>query len=91
MTRTTVFGLYDHGTAGLLERVTDHLSNPPSSTPRQRFWTVRSKHTILATGALERNFVFGNNDMPGIMTAACRQRLIFIALVFYLVKNYNLN
>lgn len=69
MTRTTVFGLYDHGTAGLLERVTDHLSNPPSSFPRQRFWTVRSKQTILATGALERNYVFHNNDMPGIMTA----------------------
>jgi sarcosine oxidase subunit alpha len=70
MTRTTVFGLYDHGTAGLLERVTDHLSDPAPSAPRQRFWTVRSKYTILATGALERNFVFANNDIPGIMTAA---------------------
>ena len=77
MTRTTVFGLYDHGTAGLLERVTDHLSNPPSSTPRQRFWTVRSKHTILATGALERSFVFGNNDMPGIMTAAAAKTYLY--------------
>jgi sarcosine oxidase subunit alpha len=28
MTRTTAFGLYDHGVAGLLERVTDHLSDP---------------------------------------------------------------
>ena len=27
MTRTTVFGLYDCGTAGLLERVTDHLAD----------------------------------------------------------------
>ena len=70
MTRTTAFGLYDHGTAGLLERVTDHLSSPSAASPRQRFWTVRSKHIILATGALERNFAFGNNDLPGIMTAA---------------------
>ena len=77
MTRTTAFGLYDHGTAGLLERVTDHLSNPSSATPRQRFWTVRSKHTILATGALERNFVFGNNDMPGIMTAASAKAYLY--------------
>ena len=70
MTRTTAFGLYDYGVAGLLERVTDHLADPPQHTPRQRFLTVRAKHTILATGALERSIAFGNNDMPGIMTAA---------------------
>ncbi len=41
MTRTTAFGLYDNGIAGLLERVTDHLEEPSSCQPRQRFWTVR--------------------------------------------------
>ena len=70
MRRTTAFGLYDNGTAGLLERVTDHLSKPDVHLPRQRFWTVRCKQTILATGALERHFAFDNNDRPGIMTAA---------------------
>ena len=70
MTRTTAFGLYDYGVAGLLERVTDHLAIPAPHTPRQRFLTVRAKHTILATGALERSVAFGNNDVPGIMTAA---------------------
>ncbi|MBT3700117.1 MAG: FAD-binding protein, partial [Alphaproteobacteria bacterium] len=70
MTRTTAFGLYDHGTAGLLERVTNHLANPSQHMPRQRFWTLRAKQTILATGALERHVVFGNNDRPGVMTAA---------------------
>ena len=70
MTRTTVFGLYDCGTAGLLERVTDHLSLPPEYMPRQRFWMVRTKHTILATGALERSMAFGHNDRPGVMTTA---------------------
>jgi methylglutamate dehydrogenase subunit C len=69
MTRTTSFGLYDHGVAGLLERVTDHLPKPAGYLPRQRFWTVRTKQTILATGALERHIAFGNNDRPGIMTA----------------------
>jgi len=68
MTRTTAFGLYDHGVAGLLERVTDHLSSPAAYLPRQRFWTVRAQRTILATGALERHVAFGNNDHPGIMT-----------------------
>ncbi len=70
MTRTTAFGLYDYGVAGLLERVTDHLSNPDKHQPRQRFWTLRAKYTILATGALERQYAFGNNDRPGVMTAA---------------------
>ena len=70
MVRTTAFGLYDYGVAGLLERVTDHLADPAPHTPRQRFLTVRTKHTILATGALERTFAFGNNDIPGIMTSA---------------------
>ena len=65
--RTTVFGLYDYGVAGLVERVTDHVSKPESTYPRHRFWTLRARHTILATGALERIFAFGNNDRPGVM------------------------
>ncbi len=69
MTRTTAFGLYDGGAAGLLERVTDHLGDPPPALPRQRFWTVRAKRIVLATGALERPLAFGNNDRPGVMSA----------------------
>ncbi len=70
MTRTTAFGLYDYGTAGLLERVTDHIARPDKHLPRHRFWTLRAKQTILATGALERQVAFGNNDRPGIMNAS---------------------
>ncbi len=69
MQRTTAFGLYDYGVAGLLQRVTDHLPNADPHLPRQRFLTVRARHTILATGALERHYAFGNNDVPGIMNA----------------------
>ena len=69
MTRTTAFGLYDTGVAGLVERVTDHLSAPATYLPRQRFWTVRAAATVLATGALERSVAFGGNDRPGVMTA----------------------
>jgi len=70
MTRTTVFGLYDNGVAGLLERVTDHMAAAPAHLPRQRFWTLRARHTIVATGAMERGVAFGNNDRPGIMNVA---------------------
>ena len=69
MTSTTAFGLYDNGVAGLLERVTDHLADPTSWLPRQRFWTVRAHATVIAAGALERHIAFGDNDRPGVMTA----------------------
>ncbi len=70
MKRCTVFGLYDCNTAGLVERVTDHLSSPADYMPRQRFWTLRARQIIVAAGALERGFAFGNNDRPGIMNAS---------------------
>jgi sarcosine oxidase subunit alpha len=69
MPRTTVFGLFDGGVAGMLERVTDHLADPSHHLPRERFWVVRAKRTIIATGALERTIAFGNNDKPGVMLA----------------------
>ena len=69
MNRTSAFGLYDYGVAGLVEYVTDHLTHSDIFQPRQRFWTVRAQQTILATGAMERHLAFGNNDRPGVMTA----------------------
>ncbi|MDE0280105.1 MAG: sarcosine oxidase subunit alpha family protein [Gammaproteobacteria bacterium] len=67
--RTTAFGLYDYGVAGLLEQVTDHLSDAHPDLPRQRLHLLRTRQIILATGAIERGFAFGNNDYPGVMTA----------------------
>ena len=67
--RTTAFGLYDHGVVGLIERVTDHLANP-GSLPRERFRILRAGRIVLATGAIERPFVFGANDRPGVMLAS---------------------
>ncbi|HEY1384542.1 MAG TPA: sarcosine oxidase subunit alpha family protein [Dongiaceae bacterium] len=62
--RTTVFGLYDHGVAGLVERLAR------SGGARERFWIVRAKRTIIAAGAMERPLVFGGNDRPGVMLAS---------------------
>lgn len=67
--RTTAFGLYDHGVVGLLERVTDHAA-ATRDLPRERFRIVRAGRIILATGAIERPFAFGDNDRPGVMLAA---------------------
>ncbi len=68
MKRTCVYGAYDHGVYGALERKTDHL---PSSDgkPRQVLWRIYSKQAILCAGATERSIAFGNNDRPGIMLA----------------------
>lgn len=69
MPRTTVFGLYDHGIFGAAERVNDHVAVPPAHQPRQRGWRIYAKHTILASGAIERPIVFPGNDRPGVMLA----------------------
>ncbi|MBB4398501.1 sarcosine oxidase subunit alpha family protein [Bradyrhizobium sp. ERR14] len=67
MPRTSVFGLYDHGIYGAVERVNDHVAVPPAHQPRQRGWRIYAKRAILASGALERPIVFPGNDRPGVM------------------------
>ncbi|ESX60193.1 sarcosine oxidase subunit alpha [Mesorhizobium sp. LSHC420B00] len=69
MPRTCVFGLYDHGIFGAVERVNDHVAVPPAHQPRQRGWRIYAKRAILASGALERPIVFPGNDRPGVMLA----------------------
>ena len=69
MPRTSVFGLYDHGIYGAVERVNDHVSVPPAHQPRQRGWRIYARRAILASGALERPIVFPGNDRPGVMLA----------------------
>jgi methylglutamate dehydrogenase subunit C len=67
MARTTVFGAYDSGVFGAVERVADHLPEPPPHQPRQRLWRIVVRRAILAAGAIERPLVFGGNDRPGVM------------------------
>ncbi|HLW91390.1 MAG TPA: sarcosine oxidase subunit alpha family protein [Roseiarcus sp.] len=68
--RTTVFGVYDGGVYGALERVSDHLPVPPPYQPRQRLWRIYAKRAVLASGAIERPIAFPNNDRPGVMMAS---------------------
>ena len=76
MPRTTVFGVYDGGTYGALERVADHLPAPLPYQPRQRLWKIVAKRAVLAAGAIERPIVFGGNDRPGIMLASAMRSYI---------------
>ncbi|MDE0058020.1 MAG: sarcosine oxidase subunit alpha family protein [Defluviicoccus sp.] len=68
MLRTTVFGAYDHGIYGALERRTDHLA-AAGGKPRQILWRIYTRRAILCAGATERPIAFAGNDRPGIMLA----------------------
>ena len=68
-TRTTVFGVYDSGTYGLIEHLGDHQAEPAPYQPRQRLWKLVARRAVLAAGATERPIVFGGNDRPGVMLA----------------------
>ena len=71
-TRTSAFALHDMNMIQAVEQCQDHV--PPSQrvdgAPRQRMHRIRADRVVLATGAIERPLVFGNNDVPGILTAS---------------------
>jgi len=66
LSRATVFGLFGHNHAGILERVP---AVPGRDLPRERLWQVRAKEIVVAAGAHERPLVFADNDRPGILLA----------------------
>ena len=67
--RCTVYGVFDHGIYGAVERVSDHLAVPQQGKPRQVLWRIYAQHAINAGGAVERPVAFENNDRPGVMLA----------------------
>ncbi len=62
LTDTTVTGMF--------------TDNWTSATHANRFYKIRSKQTIVATGVFDQPLVFANNDRPGIMFASAAQRLM---------------
>ena len=54
MPRTSVYGVYDGGTYGAVERVGDMAPVPQAHLPRQRSWRIVAKRAVLASGAIER-------------------------------------
>ncbi|WP_417796140.1 sarcosine oxidase subunit alpha family protein [Terasakiella pusilla] len=61
--RTTIYGYYDDNTLGAVERIN-------TKALRERHIIFHADKVILATGAIERPIVFGNNDRPGVMLAS---------------------
>jgi methylglutamate dehydrogenase subunit C len=66
--RTTVFGAFDDGIYGAVERISDHLP-VPGERVRQTLWRITARRAVLAAGTIERHIPFENNDRPGIMLA----------------------
>ena len=64
---TTAVGVYDHQLVTAVEKPITASSAP--LTWRQRWWRIRAKHIVLATGAFEQPLVFPFNDRPGILLA----------------------
>ena len=74
--RTTAMGYYDYNYLTALEKVTNHCDQLSKTTPRERYWRVRSKKIVLAQGAFERPLVFADNDRPGIMMASAGKKYL---------------
>ena len=67
--RTTVTGIYDHNVTSLLQAGQDRAW-------RECFWTIRPRHILLATGAIEQGLIFPGNDRPGIMLAGAARHYL---------------
>ncbi|MFD5826327.1 2Fe-2S iron-sulfur cluster-binding protein [Lentzea sp. NPDC060358] len=75
--RTTAFGMYQDGFVLALQKRTDHLGfAAPASAARHRVWRIRTRQTVLATGAHERPVVFPDNDRPGILLASAARTFL---------------
>ncbi len=85
LTRTSVFGSYDHNYLLAVEKRTHGrgMAGPDSGmgddtgddtdrdgVSRQRLWHVFARQVVLAVGAYERPIVFADNDLPGVMLAS---------------------
>ena len=64
MTRTTVFGVYDHGIHGAAE-----MAAPGAGGAAQVLWRIYARRSLVCAGATERPIAFPDNDRPGILMA----------------------
>ncbi|TDL85473.1 sarcosine oxidase subunit alpha family protein [Meridianimarinicoccus aquatilis] len=73
LSRTTVFGVFDHGIYGAVE-----MGAPTAKdhAPRQTLWRIYSKSCTVCAGATERPIAFPDNDRPGIMLAGAARTYV---------------
>ncbi|NND00553.1 MAG: FAD-dependent oxidoreductase, partial [Gammaproteobacteria bacterium] len=64
LSQATVWAYREHNLLMVTER------EPSQPAVFQRSWRIRAKQVFIASGAIERHLVFGNNDRPGVMLAS---------------------
>ncbi|SEA59030.1 sarcosine oxidase subunit alpha family protein [Rubrimonas cliftonensis] len=69
MSRACVFGVYDGGVYGVLQRT-------PDGPARNVYWRIHARRAVLAAGATERPVAFPDNDRPGVMLAGAVRALL---------------
>ena len=70
LSEATVWAYREHNLLMITER------SPATENVFQRSWRVRASQVLIATGAIERNLVFGHNDRPGVMMASAIQAYV---------------
>lgn len=70
--RTAAVSIHEHDVLTLVEQ----LSDEAGSLIGERYWVVRTKRTVLATGAIEQPLIFDNNDRPGVMLAGSARKYL---------------
>jgi sarcosine oxidase subunit alpha len=76
LTRATAAGYWDHGLITVAQRLREPGQAPDGDAPVQRFWRVRARRVVLATGAIERPLLFGGNDKPGVMLSSAARTYV---------------
>ena len=72
-TTVTTYNYKDH----LIAIEDKSIGTPPdNSKPELVMHKIRTKHTVLANGHIERFLSFRNNDLPGVMLAASFEKYI---------------
>ncbi|HUG31455.1 MAG TPA: 2Fe-2S iron-sulfur cluster-binding protein [Acidimicrobiia bacterium] len=68
MTDSVVTGRFDHNWVSVVQRDVPGVA--------ERLVKARAKSLVVAVGTLERPYVFGGNDLPGVMLSTAVRRLI---------------
>jgi sarcosine oxidase subunit alpha len=76
LTRTLVFGVYDHNLVCASESLAPvhEGTQRRQGVLRERLWKIRARHIIAACGAFERPVLFPDNDRPGVMLAGAAEK-----------------
>jgi sarcosine oxidase subunit alpha len=76
LTRTLVFGVYDHNLVCASESLVpgEEGTERHKGILRERLWKIRARRVIAACGAFERPLLFPDNDRPGVMLAGAAEK-----------------